>query len=224
MRLVLVGGGNYCVEIESYLHDINQAGQVEPITLSCIISRDPPRFADMMAAPGSIRHVTSLTDYRPEGDERFALALGDAVLRRKFALEVEKAGYPSATIIHPTAAVSASATIEEGAIIGPFVFVGPKARVGRHVSMNVHSSAGHDANIGDYSILSPYSIVNGYGAVGKACFLGTGAYVLPRVEIGDYSKLSVGAAAHRSAPEGSMLYGNPATGRVMFRAPKDSEQ
>ena len=145
------------------------------------------------------------------------LAIGDPRIRARAGTQVRAKGGRLASLVHPTALVVPSATIGEGAIVGPFAFVGPDARAGEGLVLNTYSSLGHDSAVGDYCTFSPYATINGNTELGHCVFLGSGAIVVPKVKVGGYSKLSAGAVATRDLPEGSLAYGNPAVGRVMFK-------
>lgn len=46
--------------------------------------------------------------------------------------------------------------------------------------------------------------------IGKHVWIGTGAIILPGVDIGDYSVVGAGAVVNRHVPEGAIVAGNPA--------------
>lgn len=145
------------------------------------------------------------------------IAIGDADARHAVAAKVEVSGGQLLTLVHPTAYVAPSAQVGRGTILCPFAMVGAHAVVGDNVIINVYSSVGHEAVVGDHVVLSPYSALLGRTKIGSRCHVATHTTVAPGVNLGQQSKASAGAVVMRDAPAGSMLIGNPAKGRVMFR-------
>jgi sugar O-acyltransferase (sialic acid O-acetyltransferase NeuD family) len=162
----------------------------------------------------------SISSYQIESNDRFILAFGDAALRFKMARALQERGAKFISIIHPTAYISAYATVEEGCVLGPFAFVGPHATLGKHVILNTYASAGHDATLRAYSILSPYAVVNGNVECGEGVFLGTHAVVTPGCKVGEWSKVGAGTVVTRSVDSYSLAVGTPAKARQMFSRPQ----
>lgn len=217
---VIIGGGNFAVEVATYLDDIRRAnpGSIGPVT--------------DIAATGRIRHeeLATILGCTPSIHEDFrsvahlseklcVIAVGDQNLRYRFMQELVATGARFGSVIHPTAYVAPTATIGDGTIVCPMAFVGPFAKVGMNCAINVHSTVGHDVVLGDCAVLSPGAAINGYGAAGESTLLGTGAIISPKASLGAFSKLSAGSVLNRTTEEGYLMHGNPATGRQMFRRP-----
>ena len=101
--------------------------------------------------------------------------------------------------------------------LAPFTFVGINSIIGDHVTVNAYASVGHDASVGDHCVMSPYSAITGRAVLEEGVFLGTHASVVPCVRVGRHSSIAAGAAVFRDVPAGSLMAGNPAKGRVMYR-------
>lgn len=211
--IVIVGGGGFGLEVVTYLVDL--IARDPGIRLRGVVDDGRPRLEDF---PVPLPHLGGIDDYRPEEQDKLVIAIGDAAARWSVARRFERARFYR--IVHPTAYVAPSATVERGAIVCPLAFVGPRARVGAHSALNVQSSLGHDASLGVGSVLSPGAKVNGGASVGDGCFLGTLATVSPGASIGDFSKVAAGSVFSGEAEPGSMIAGSPARSRVMFRPPQ----
>lgn len=217
--LIILGGGALGLEIEAYALDQARAGGRD-LTIA-FYDHGIPRLDDMISR--GPRHLPSLDDYRPAEDETFTIAIGEPEHRARFARILERMGACLATIIHPQAYVAATARIEPGSVVAPFAFVGPQARIGRHVLINTHASIGHDCFVGEASAISPHTVLGGEARIGRGCLLGSGAVVQPKLALGGWSKVAAGSVLTRDAEPGSLIHGNPGTGRVMFRIPEGEQ-
>ncbi|MGH3457731.1 acetyltransferase [Aeromicrobium sp.] len=150
-------------------------------------------------------------------DHEFVVAVGDPASRQRLAQAGTKAGGRLRTLIHASAFVDRTATIGPGCIISPFAMVGAGAQVGENSVINVHAAAAHDTIVGTDCVLSPYVALNGGVSLGDGVFVGTHAAVLPGVRVGACSKISAGSIVYSDVEPGSLVAGNPAQGRVMFR-------
>lgn len=212
MDIVVIGGGGFAKEVIQYVLDGIEAGRIDG-ALSGVLSRDRPE-------PDILDRVPWLGlegDHAFTPGQRAILALGDGRLRLRIAAGLEAAGVEFLTLVHPTAYVAPTAVLGPGCVLAPFAFVGPMAQLGRHVVLNTYASIGHDAQAGAGTTLSPYACINGGARLGEGVFLGSQAVVTPGVSVGDISKVAAGATVTSDAPAGSLLVGNPARGRVMFR-------
>lgn len=217
---VIIGGGDFAVEVVSYLSDIWRTFPSDAGTVSHVVAQNRIRLDDLSSILASTPSCSQNLDSIPALTEKLCvIAVGDPRLRYQFMREIEARRGLLGTIIHPTAYVASTAIIGEGTIICPQAFVGPFANLGRNCVVNVHCVVGHDAVLGDCAVMSPGSDVNGHGIVGDAGFLGAGAIVNPKASLGAFGKLSAGSVLNRITEEGFLMHGNPATGRQMFRRP-----
>ena len=88
-------------------------------------------------------------------------------------------------LIHQTSIVHKSARLGKGIVLCPFTYVFDNASIDDYVLFNVGTGAGHDAKVGKYSSLMGHVELCGHVEVGKECFFGSGARVLPSGKVGD---------------------------------------
>lgn len=217
---VIVGGGDFAVEVVTYLKDVSRADPAKAATVTDIVATGRVRLDDFARVLGSTPtlHETFDTVDRM-GEKRCVIAVGDPRLRYRFMQDLLAIGARFASVVHPAAYVASTAVIGDGTIICPLAFIGPFAKIGANCAINVHAVVGHDVVVGDCAVLSPGSDINGHGGVGEGGFLGAGAIVSPKATLGAFAKLSAGSVLNRSADEGFLMHGNPAVGRQMFRRP-----
>lgn len=137
------------------------------------------------------------------------------VLDRNHRLKARQAAleagfYPAPPLIHATAQVAGSARLAPGCVVGYFSVIGPGAELCEDVMVMFSAIVSHDAYIGENSVILHGACVGGYCRVGQGCFVGANSVLSPKITIGDDSFVAAGASCFKSAPECSMLLGNPA--------------
>jgi len=208
--LTIVGGGGFAGEVAAYLGDVEG---LRDLKLRGYVALERSRLPILQSVPylGQDEAVSFA-----DGDGMI-VALGDCGLRRRVTAAMEAKGARLCTLVHPSAYVGPTATLEEGTVLCPFAFVGPGAVAERGVLVNTFASIGHDSRAGAFATLSPYAALNGFVTLGSECFLGSGAIVTPGLRVGEKCKIAAGAVVYADAAPGSLLRGNPAEGRVIFK-------
>ena len=218
-NLLIYGCGGLGLEILSYVKAVHAGSSADQPIVSGFIDDDvaSARLDDARAVWQNDYQVHEGIDNAPAGSG-VVIAIGDPSVRANIYAKSVSAGLIPLTIVHPTAIISPSASIEQGCVIGPFSFIGPFAKVGSNCIVNNYASVGHDAIVGDSSVLSPYSTLNGSAMCGERSFLGTASVILVGKVLGASSKLSAGSVLTSDTDDGALAVGNPAKWRVMFRS------
>ncbi|MVT53381.1 acetyltransferase [Bradyrhizobium yuanmingense] len=118
-----------------------------------------------------------------------------------------------ASVIHPRAFVSPSATIGPGSVIMPGAIVNARSMIGHHCIINSGAVVEHDVRVGHYTHLSPGTVVGGGAEIGDNCFVGLGSRVRDHISIGNDTLIAMGSVVTGSWPLGSVLRGVPAKPR-----------
>ena len=119
-------------------------------------------------------------------------------------------GLQFATVVHPAACVSATATLGAGTIVGAATVIAAYASVGNHVIVNRGCLIGHHASIGDFATISPGANIAGGARIGDRCYVGMGAIVVDGVAVGSAAMVGAGAVVTRDVPERVLVMGAPA--------------
>lgn len=135
------------------------------------------------------------------------LAVGDLRLRAALLPRLRGA---VATVVHPRAFVSPSATIGQGAFVAPGAVVHSRASVGEHCTVNSGAIVEHDVTLGANSHAAPGAALGGEVAVGEGTLIGLGARVLPGVRVGRGCVVGAGAVVIQDTADGVCLVGVPA--------------
>lgn len=130
--------------------------------------------------------------------------------RHVFAEQVEALGLGFATLVHPSARVSGSATIGEGSIVSAGAVVGARTVIGRHVILNRGALVGHHTEIGDYVSVQPGANVAGACRIGERTYVGMGSIVLDHLTVGTGTVVGAGAVVTKDVPDRVQVVGVPA--------------
>lgn len=115
-----------------------------------------------------------------------------------------------ATLVHPSASVSARAQLGRGVVVNTGVVVSGGVLIGDHVLVCPGCIVGHESSIGDYSILAPGAVISGLVVVEETCYVGAGAVIRQRLRIGARSLIGMGAVVVRNITQDGAVVGNPA--------------
>ncbi|MDP2866562.1 MAG: acetyltransferase [Elusimicrobiota bacterium] len=121
-----------------------------------------------------------------------------------------KAGFELPSIIHPSAVVSAHASIGRGVYVGPGAIVNAGAVIGEGCIINSGAIVEHDCRIGAFVHIAPGAVLSGGVIVGDRSHLGTGCSVMHGIRIGEDSIIGVGSSVVKDIPARTVCVGNPA--------------
>lgn len=132
--------------------------------------------------------------------------------RDRFVQEIEeRIAAPSfATVVHPTAHVSAPSDVGDGSFIGVRCVVGSHTRLGRHVLVNRGVLIGHHTVIGDYVTINPGANIAGMVSIGDHTYVGMGATIIDKITVGSHSVIGAGAVVTKDVPDNVLVVGVPA--------------
>ena len=202
MRLLIIGAGGFAAEVADMIellgyevvgyydeHPSGAPGYGDPA---------PPVFTSIegIACDGAV------------------LAIGDAVVRSRLH-PVVASRFNLPVLVHPSAWVSASASLAEGVLVMNNVVVTSRARVDACTILNVGCYVAHDTHVGAYTHLAGGVQLGGGSSVAQGVFCGSGSVVLPSKHVGEWSTCGAGAVVTDDIPAHSVAVGVPA--RVVRR-------
>jgi sugar O-acyltransferase (sialic acid O-acetyltransferase NeuD family) len=142
-----------------------------------------------------------------------ALGAVGTTKRRAFVEQVAALGVPFATIVHPSARVSTSASVAEGTLVSRGCLIAARATLGRHVLLNRGSTIGHHTTVNDYVTVGPGTHIASSVQVGAGTYIGIGATIIDHIQVGAGSIVAAGAVVTKDVPDRVLVAGVPA--RVM---------
>jgi len=187
-------------------------------------------IAEIALASGRWQHVVFYDDAWPQklqngqfqivGDTQRLLALeikpevvvgiGNNQIRLHKQAELVSAGFVVATVIHPTAVVSATAKISAGTVIMPGAVINADVHIAAGCIINSNAVVEHDCVLADGSHVSPGAALAGGVHLGEGTWIGIGASVIQQKKIGQYVLVGAGAAVVSDLPDNVTAVGVPA--------------
>lgn len=156
----------------------------------------------------TIGKTAAYVDYLGRAD--FAVAIGNAAVRRRFFEALSQHHARIVTLIHPQAVIGENVVIGRGTVIAAGAVVNPGARIGDGVIINTSSSVDHDCMVGDFCHISVGAHLAGTVTVGEETFIGAGAIVINNMTICGQCTVGAGAVVVRSITEPGTYIGVPA--------------
>lgn len=209
--LILLGGGGHAAVVAESARTAgwSVAGYLDDDDHS------PEAAAIDLARLGSIQDLAEALAMLPQTRDRPAVAhaaVGDPALRRRWTAEIGHAA--ARPIIHVTAVISPSATLDDAVFVGPGAIINARAVINRGAIVNSGAIVEHDCVLGAFCHLAPGAALGGGAALGEETLVGINALVLPGVRIGARSTLGAGAVAVTDLADGTTATGNPARPKV----------
>nr|WP_269822862.1 acetyltransferase [Rheinheimera faecalis] len=145
-------------------------------------------------------------EHKPE----VAVGIGNNQIRLHKQAELISAGFAVATVIHPTAVVSATAKISAGTVIMPGAIINADVHIATGCIINSNAVVEHDCVLADGCHVSPGAALAGGVHLGEGAWIGIGASVIQQKKIGQYVMVGAGAAVVSDLPDNVTAVGVPA--------------
>ena len=145
----------------------------------------------------------------------FVVAIGENRVRLDIARVMDG---PFATVIHPAAAVAATARIGAGSVVLAGAVVGPDARIGAHAIVNTRAVVEHDCTLADGVTVAPGAVLCGAVRLDEGAFVGAGATVRQGLHLGAWSVAALGSAVVTDVAGATLVTGVPARPKGIRRA------
>ncbi len=196
--IILIGGGGHAAVVA----DAARTGGFEVLGFA---DDDPSVTLPGISHLGAIDGVLADPGH---ADVPVILAMGPSPLRDRLVLRLaEKA---LAIVIHPSAIVSADASIARGVFVGPGAIINARARILAHAIVNSAAIVEHDCVVGVGAHVAPASTMGGGSKLGDHSLLGIGAVALPGISIGARATVGASALVNRDVRANETVAGIPA--------------
>jgi acetyltransferase EpsM len=207
MNIVLIGHGGHSKVVRDIVlstkHD-QIVGYLDDKFKTEMI-RDNLFFAPISAAKKMIEHDQYL---------KFVIAIGDNKSRKLIYQQLNLANEYYATLIHPSAFISPSATIGDGTVLMAYTVINADAKVGHHTIINTCAVVEHDNQVGDFVHLSPNATLTGAVKIENGVHIGAGATIIPNIKVGEWSIIGAGATVIDDIPANCTAIGIPAKVKI----------
>lgn len=207
-KIIIVCAGSLGKEVWGTINSINKVslrdkGEEQYQILGFI--DDNPNALDGSSVTAQI--IGSIANWRPEGDEVYALGAASAASKRKIVSMLKERGCRFETIVAPWTHISGGCEIGEGCFITAYS-ISAGAKIGNFASIN-GSMICAGAVIGDYSITTGFSVVED-AVIGEDVFIGSHAVVQSGIHVGNSAKISAGSIVCEDVAPEAIVFGVPA--------------
>jgi UDP-perosamine 4-acetyltransferase len=204
--MVIGGGGHASVVIDA----ARVAGGPD---LVGVVDADPAKRDTTILGLPVIGNDGDLPRLRREGIEGFIIGLGHSRslgMRARLFEAAVTLGLVPINVLHPRAAIAASARLGQGVAVLAGAVVNAEAEVGDNVILNTGSIVEHHCQVGAHSHVAPGAILCGNVAIGPEVIVGAGARVREGLRVGTRARVGMGGVVVRDVPVGVTVAGNPA--------------
>ncbi|MEU4653981.1 NeuD/PglB/VioB family sugar acetyltransferase [Streptomyces sp. NPDC023723] len=157
---------------------------------------------------------------------RFVICVGntrDYAARARLARRLGLPGERYATVVHPTASVSATSALGPGSVLLAHCVLTAAVRVGAHVAVMPHTVLTHDDVVEDFATLAAGVRLGGGVRLGRGAYVASGALVREGTTVGAWSLIGMGSAVLGDVPPGEVWVGSPARRLRAAPAPARAE-
>jgi hypothetical protein len=165
-----LGASGTCLDILDTVLELEDAGVGPRYHCIGFLDDDPEKQGLEFMGRKVLGPLTSAADY---GDAWFVSGIGNPGDYWKKPQIIARAGVPDgrwATLVHPTASVSRTATVRPGSVLLQHVTVGTNVQIGHHVVVLPNTVVSHDARIGDFTCIAGAVCISGGVTMGDSCW------------------------------------------------------
>lgn len=206
----LAGAGGFGKEVIPVLQDILAAGGGTNGSEGELVFVDDPFAGTKILG----YRVVDLEFVRREAQGgrsvHFNVALGDSRARERVSQSLLAFDARPFQIVSPRANVQRGSELGRGAVVCPFATVNASAKIGEFFQGNIYSYVAHDCVVADFVTLAPSVCVSGKCTIGRHAYIGTGAILLPEVNVGAGAVVGAGSVVTKDVAEGATVFGMPA--------------
>ena len=137
-------------------------------------------------------------------------AIGANRTRRDIMLREQSRGATGITIVHPSAMVSAFASLQAGVVVLAGAVINAGATIDDDVIVNTGSIVEHDCQVGSHAHIAPGCCLGGEARIGEGTLLGIGSRILPGIKVGVWCVVGAGAVVTKDVEDFATVVGIPA--------------
>jgi sugar O-acyltransferase (sialic acid O-acetyltransferase NeuD family) len=158
-----------------------------------------------------IKNFETARQFIQKEDNRFVLAVGNPILRKKLCNKFESIGGVLSSTISPLSTIGHfDVVIGNGCNIMAGSIVSNSVSIGKGVIVYFNSIVTHDVSIGDFCEISPGAKLLGRCKIGEYTQIGANATILPNIIVGNNVIVGAGAVVTKDVPDNSLMVGIPA--------------
>lgn len=204
MQVVIIGAGGHG---RVALDILQAAGKYIPVAF---LDADPSLAGRRIGNVPVLGSVNMLPRVRQQKIGFGFVAIGDNRVRRQYAAMLREHGFTLINAVHPSACISASATLGTNILVAAGAVVCTECRLADSVIINTGAVVDHECEIEESAHICSGAHLAGRARVGRGAFVGIGANVIQCLSIGEEAVIGAGAAVIRDIPSHATAVGVPA--------------
>lgn len=157
------------------------------------------RIDDYDPCPPYVETFDIASQIYPPATHLIALAIGYKNLRARLAAykKIKQLGYSAATLIHPTAYVSPTASIGSGSLVMAQSCIDCRSSIGEICVLWPKACVNHDTSVECNTFISPDATLCGNVHVGESSFIGASSVVVDGASLAPNTFLKMGTVYTR---------------------------
>ena len=205
-KIAIIGAGGFACQLLDFVDACNRLEPRYEI-LGYIV--EPAYGEPGLAANG----FTILGDFdwfeRYQGEVLAISAVAAPEVRIRLVERAKELGVRFCNVVDPTAILTRHMFIGEDVVLGTGCIVNFQSRIGSHVHVNLQCTIGERVVLEDFVTLAPAVHLSGDVTVGMGANIGTGANIIEKVRIGEWSVIGAGSTIIRDVPPNTTVVGVP---------------
>ncbi len=151
----------------------------------------------------------SFDEIKTKNKTPLVFGIGSNKIRKRLYEKVKMYDFELVNLIHPSAIVSESVTIDFGVVIMPNVVVNANTKIGKCVILNSSSVVEHENIIEDFVHISPCVSIAGNVKVKCNTHIGIGSSIIQNIRVGKNCIIGAGSIVINNVDDNKLAYGNP---------------
>jgi sugar O-acyltransferase (sialic acid O-acetyltransferase NeuD family) len=203
-RVVIIGVGGHARVIADAL--LSPELRTKGFELAGFLDDNPDLLNKIVLGKPVLGKIANL-EHVPH--DAVVVGIGDNEIRCRLFNLLASRGEKFATIIHPSAIISASVKVGVGTVVFARVVVNALATIGDNVILNTGCTVGHDCVIASHSHVDSGAHLGGTVHVGEGAWIGVGSTIIHKRKIGEWTTLETKTVVVKDVTAHSTIWGVP---------------
>ena len=206
-EIIIIGAGGFGREVKMLIDQINFRSKKFKLLGFIDESINKGRIVNGIEVLGDISYLEGITT-----KVNLALAIGNPILRKEIFDKIGKNNnlfFP--TLIHPGVIIGDdNVNIGLGCIICAGCILTVNIKIENFVILNLATTVGHDSELMNFSSIMPSVNISGECKIEENVYVGTGAKIINKVNVGKNTIIGAGRVVTKSLPSNCTAVGIPA--------------
>jgi sugar O-acyltransferase (sialic acid O-acetyltransferase NeuD family) len=205
--IIIYGAGGLGREIALLIEDINNVEKKWNIIGFADDNTPKGTVINSYTVLGGIYELNAVTSA-----VSVVIAVGDSSIRSKMYCAIANPGISFPILVHPTVQLGSKQfnLIGRGSVITAGCILTTNIKLGDFTLLNLMTTIGHDVHLGNFVSIMPGCSLSGLINGDNRIFIGTGAKILPNINLGEACIIGAGAVVTKNVRPYDTVVGVPA--------------